>query len=285
MRPWPAEDGLLVRLRLIGGRIRAVSLRALAEAAERFGDGRVYVTGRANLQVRGFPGEDGRLTAEALAALEDAGLLPTRSHELVRNVMVSPQTGLAGGRADLRGVADRLDALLCADPRLAGLPARFLFVLDDGRGDLLDRPVDLGLVALNPRQARLRIGDARGPVIALDEAASRLAGLALEFLDARGAGPSAAWHVRELRRPLTDAPLETTDTIAPRSSNIQGEMERLGQPSLEDRWGSVPGGEHVPVPKEGLSRAAIEALTATADEVIVTPWRGILVPAAEGGKP
>jgi hypothetical protein len=43
------------------------------------------VTNRANLQVRAFPGAEGRLAAEALAAVESTGLVPTRSHELVRN--------------------------------------------------------------------------------------------------------------------------------------------------------------------------------------------------------
>lgn len=271
LRPWPAEDGLLIRLRLIGGRVRSASLRKLAAAAERFGDGRVHVTGRANLQLRGFPGDDGRLTDEALAAVQATGLLPTRSHELVRNVMVSPQTGLAGGRADLRGVAARLDALICADPRLAELPARFLFVLDDGRGDLLDRPADLGLHAVDAHRAQLRIGDGWGPAIGLEDAASRLAALARAFLDRRGAGPSAAWHVRELAEPL----------VAPEAPQF---VPSAGH-GLEGDWGPVPGGAHIPVPDDGLDRTAIETLTATADEVIVTPWRGILVPAAEREEP
>lgn len=285
LRPWPAEDGLLVRLRLVGGRVPAAALRALARAAERFGDGRVHVTGRANLQVRGFPGDDGRLVPAALAALESTGLLPSRSHELVRNVMVSPQTGLAGGAADLRGVAGELDELICADPRLAELPARFLFVLDDGRGDLLDRPADLGLMALDARTARLRVGDGWGPVVPLTRAAATLARLAREFLDRRGAGSGAAWHVRELAEPLVE-PVEAAPPPVGAAGTASGHSEDgTGRPGLEDCWGPVPGGEHVAVPDGGLTRAEIEALTASAAEVIVTPWRGILVPAADRGEP
>ena len=148
LRPWQAADGLLVRLRLIGGRVPATGLRSLVEVAEEYGDGRVHTTSRANLQVRAFPGSEGRLSSEALAALERTGLLPTRTHELARNVMVSPQTCLAGGRADLRAVAREFDDRLRAAPDLAALPGRFLFVLDDGRGDLLARSCDLGLVFL-----------------------------------------------------------------------------------------------------------------------------------------
>ena len=291
LRPWPAEDGLLVRLRLIGGRVPAASLRTLAGAAERFGDGRVYVTGRANLQVRGFPGAGGELAPEVLAALAATGLLPSRSHELVRNVMVSPQTGLAGGAADLRGVARELDALICADPVLAELPARFLFVLDDGRGDLLDRSADLGLIALDARTARLRVGNGWGPVVPLAEAPAMLGGLARQFLDRRGAGSGAAWHVRELAEPLVEpaprlvGPGATTPGVSTSSTDDRPHPDGLNRRSLAGRWGPVPGGEHVAVPDEGLTRAEIEALTATVDEVIVTPWRGILVPAADRGEP
>ena len=70
---------------------------------------------------------------------------------------------LEGGRADLRPVMDRLDALLCADPDLGRLPGRFLFTLDDGRGDLLDRltragkrGTDLGSMALGDGLACMR---------------------------------------------------------------------------------------------------------------------------------
>src|SRR5262245_50605228 len=125
LRPWQAPDGLLVRLRLIGGHVGSAALRALLDVAEEYGDGRVHVTVRANLQVRALPGKDGMLDPAALAALAATGLLPTRTHELVRNVLASPQTGLAGGRADLRPVAAELDDFLCRRERLAELPGRF----------------------------------------------------------------------------------------------------------------------------------------------------------------
>jgi precorrin-3B synthase len=40
----------------------------------------------------------------------------------------------------------------------------------------------------------------------------------------------------------------------------------------------VPGGRHVGVTEAGLERGDVAALTAGAEEVIVTPWRGVLVP-------
>jgi len=254
---------MLVRLRLIGGRVSSDALRALAEVAGEYGDGRVHVTSRANLQVRSLPGADGALDPEALAALERTGLLLTRTHELVRNVMVSPQTGLACGRADLCPVARELDERLCAEPGLAALPGRFLFVLDDGRGDLLDRSCDLGLVALDGDTAQLRVGAGWGPVVTLAEAAARIAALAHEFGVRRGSGPTAAWHVCEL-----EAPLVPPSEPDPRLPAAAGPLP----------FGPVPGGRHVPAPEGGLERGDIAALTRDADHLIVTPWRGVLVP-------
>lgn len=263
LRPWPAPDGLLVRLRLVGGRVSSASLRSLVTVAEKCGDGRVHVTSRANLQLRALPGVDGRLADDALAALERTGLLPSRTHELVRNIMVSPQTGLAGGRVDLRPVAVELDELLCADARLAELPGRFLFVLDDGRGDVIARPCDLGLVALGDALVQLRFGTGWGPVVPVEQAAARLAELAHTFVVRRGGGPTAAWHVAELA-----APLVASETAHP----------ELPAPAPRLPFGKVAGGRHVEVPETGLDRAAISTLTTDTSELVVTPWRGVLVP-------
>lgn len=266
LRPWPADDGLLVRLRLVGGRLTARSLRALLAVAERYGDGRIHLTSRANLQLRGLPCDHGALAPDALTAIEATGLLPSRSHELVRNVMVSPQTGLAGGRADLRPVAGALDAALVAEPRLAALPGRFLFVLDDGRGDLVERPGDLGVAALTDGFGQLRVGDAWGPVVPLPQAAARLARLALDFLATRGVGASAAWHVREL--PTALVPPADPDP-------------RLPRPVGALPYGDVPGGRHVAAPGGVLTPDLVRRLVGEgpADlDLIVTPWRGVLVP-------
>ncbi|WP_017600149.1 hypothetical protein [Nocardiopsis lucentensis] len=304
LRPWPADDGLLVRLRLVGGRFPARSLLALAAVAAEYGDGRIHVTGRANVQLRALPGHDGELAPEVLRALEGTGLLPSRTHELVRNIMVSPRTApsgawedrrtapkasveggssapcgapperwrATGGRADLRPLAAALDGLLCADPRRADLPGRFLFVLDDGRGDLLERSCDLGLVALDGHTAQLRVGEGWGPLTPLDEAAAALVRLADAFLARRGDGPTAAWHVAELPSPLTEP-------VPP--------DPRLPAPAPPLPYGPLPGGgRHAPVTEEGLDRSAAEALAAEAhaagsDELVVTPWRGVIVPGGE----
>ncbi|GAA1774509.1 hypothetical protein GCM10009795_020710 [Nocardioides hankookensis] len=251
-RPWPADDGNLVRLRLAGGRVPAGALRALLDVAAAYGDGDVHVTGRANLQVRGF----GEVTDDVVAAIEGTGLLPSRSHELVRNLMVSPQSGLADGRADLRPVVAELDRLLCADPVLADLPGRFLFVLDDGRGDLLDRPVDLGLVALDDLTAQLLVGGRWSEVVPIADAPVALVSLAGAFLAAR----TAEWHPVELPEPLV--PVRPPDRLVP-------------LPSRPLAYGEVPGGRHVPA-VDGVVDPTLADLDT---DLVVTPWRGVLVPA------
>lgn len=223
----------------------------------------MHTTSRANLQVRGFPGVEGRLPSEALAALERTALLPTRTHELVRNVMVSPQSGLVGGRVDLRPLSRELDARLCQAPELATLSGRFLFVLDDGRGDLVARSCDLGLVALDATRAQLRIGAGWGATLPIEEAAARMVELAREFVVRRGSGPDAAWHVSELTQPLVPPSPPDPD---------------LPDPAQPLPFGPVDGGRHVEVPESGLDRRAVAALTATVEHVVVTPWRGVLIP-------
>jgi precorrin-3B synthase len=263
LRPWLADDGGLVRIRLVGGRIASSSLAALSRVAQEYGDGELHLTGRANLQLRGLPLVDDSLPEAVVAAVEATGLLPSRTHDLARNVLVSPLTGLSGGRADLRPVVEALDAALLADPVLGGLPGRFLFVLDDGRGDLLDREVDLGLVALSATTAQLRLGPWFGPVVSLGETPALLATLAREFLAARGSGPDAAWHVAELAVPLA----------GPRDPD-----PGVPEPAPPLAFGTDSGVEHVGVPDGVLTPALVADLAARATDLVVTPWRGVVVP-------
>jgi precorrin-3B synthase len=260
-RPWSADDGALVRLRLVGGAIPASTLQRLGDVSRTYGDGNVHLTARANLQVRGLPDPLGTEVEEALAS---TGLLPHPTHELVRNIMVSPLSGVAGGRADLRPIAAALDAGLCAHPSLARLPGRFLFVLDDGRGDLLDRTLDLGCVAVSADEAQLRLGSrAWGPVVPLAEVAPRLVGLARAFLSVRGDGPTAPWHVDEL--PATPEAHE-------RDPRTVVHSEPLGAGRV------APGLDHVVVPHGLLTPEHLADLPADGP-LVVTPWHGLLVPA------
>ncbi|HEX2894322.1 MAG TPA: nitrite reductase [Marmoricola sp.] len=267
LRPWAAEDGALARVRLVGGEITVDQLLGLADVAARYGDGRLHLTSRANLQLRALPTtSDGELEPDVVAALGATGLLPSHSHDLVRNVMVSPLTGLHGGRADLRPTARAYDDLLCADPALARLPGKFLAVLDDGRGDLVGHDLDLGAVAVDARHAQVRAGATGwGDVVPLDELAPRLVELARRFLELRGDGPAAAWHVDELDRPLLAASRRDT-----RTQVASGPLP----------FGDVGPGAHVEIPGGVLDRSTLDEVVALAqtERLVVTPWRGLVVP-------
>ena len=266
-RPWIADDGALVRLRLAGAPLRR--LHDLIDIAERWGDGAVHLTSRANVQIRGVSHDDGCVPAGFVEAITEVGLLPSPAHELIRNIEISPMSGRAAGRADVRPIAAELDRLLCSDPALAALPGRFLFVLDDGRGDVAWRPLDLGLVALDPASAQLRLGsEGWGPVVDVNGAAAALAGLAHEFIGAQGGGPDAPWHVDELDRPIGEA--------VDRDPRTRVSAEPWPPGIIEQRDGRVA--RHVPISDGRLDRAAAQPLP---DEVLVTPWRSVIVPDQE----
>lgn len=276
LRPWIAEDGALIRLRLVGGQLGADSLRQLVQIASEWGDGNIHLTSRANLQLRAIPHADGCVPSALVDAITAAGLLPAPSHELVRNINVSPLTGRVGGRADLRPLADVIDKMLCADPVFASLAGRFLFTLDDGRGDVGGRTLDLGVFALDAHTAQLRVGSTLwGPTVNLNDAAPALLGLAREFLDLRGGGDTAWWHVDELPGKgveLLDRPYERDERTLTTS-----EVPAFGNIVQDDGRRAL----HVEVPDGTLSPQLAGQVAGLGAELIVTPWRSVIVPDLE----
>jgi len=105
-----AADGGLARIRLPGGLIDGRALAALAALAASFGErGAVELTSRGNLQVRGVPADRRADLADEAARL---GLLPSATHERVRNIVASPLAGLTGpGHGSPAGSAPSSSAL------------------------------------------------------------------------------------------------------------------------------------------------------------------------------
>lgn len=276
LRPWIADDGALVRLRLVGGALTTQALADLAIIASGHADGHLYLTKRANVQLRGIEHDDGCLSGDFVAAITKAGLLPSPTHELVRNIMVSPLSGRLGGQADLRPVARRLDELLCDDPAFAGLSARFLFVLDDGRGDLVDRSLDVGVMAVDAGAAQIRVGSRHwGDVVELDAVPEVLLDLARRFLEVRSDG-EATWHVDE----LPDAGADLLGIHHAR--DLRTQVASLPAPYgvlAQDDGRSL---EHVAIPDGDLTHElATQVLARAGHDVIVTPWRSLLSPDLE----
>lgn len=271
LRPWIADDGALVRLRLIGGEMTAQMLTDLMAISAEWADGNALLTKRANVQLRGLKATDGCVDQGFVDAVTHAGFLPSPTHELIRNLMVSPLSGRLGGHTDLFPLAHQLDEALRADPTFAGLSARFLFVLDDGRGDLIDRTLDLGAMAVDAESAQIRIGShGWGEVVELDAVPEVLLDLARRFVRARGDGPDAPWHVDELTEPLAEAQhardLRTQVTSLPLRSGVLTQVD--GRTA-----------EVVDVPDGVLThQLATQVLAGAKRDVIVTPWRSLVLP-------
>ena len=277
LRPWIADDGALVRIRLIGGAITAQALADLAIIAGEHADGHLYLTKRANVQLRGIKHDDGQVPEAFVDAITKAGLLPSPAHELVRNIMVSPLSGRVGGQADLRPVGARLDELLCDDPVFADLAGRFLFVLDDGRGDLVDRSLDLGVMAVDADAAQIRVGTQHwGDVVELDAVPEVLLDLTRRFLDVRGDGDDALWHVDEL--PDGGADLLGLN----HARDLRTQVASLPAPFGVIAQNDGRSVEHVEVPEGDLTHElATQVLARAGRDVVITPWRSLLLPDLE----
>lgn len=258
-----AADGLLARLRLPGGMIGAGQLEALAHTAAEYGNGTLELTARGNLQLRGV--RDADAVADAAAA---AGLLPSPSHERVRNIVASPLSGRVGGLADVRPWVGELDSAIQADAVLAGLPGRFMFGLDDGTGDISGLRADVAAHVLGERAALLLAGQDTGVRRQLDEVVPALLAVARRFVEVRG----KAWRVAELDDP-TDlvAGFEATEPAGATYPPVR--RAPVGWIPQDDGLVALGAG----VPLGVLSARQAEFVAAIEAPVVITPWRSLLV--------
>ena len=294
-----AADGYLARIRLPGGMIGAGQMRVLARLAVGLGDGRVELTSRGNVQLRGLAADAAGPLAEELAR---AGLLPSPGHDLVRNVLASPLAGLDGG-PDLTAIVRALDAALCARPRLVELPGRFLFAVDDGRGDVACLGADV--VAEVRADGVLVSGLAvRGAVTdhaAAEDVVTAMLACAEAFLDARAADGGTAWRIAD----LADGPARVRAVVAARLGPAAVAQPSAGSPAPGESHGTGgaggldgtaasavraarpvgvvgPGGTTA-VLLAPLGRLTAAQLTWLADRVRgrparITPWRSVVLP-------
>jgi precorrin-3B synthase len=257
-----ANDGALARIRLPGGRITAAQLAALADTATRFGSQAMELTARGNIQIRGIT--DALAVADAVAA---AGLLPSATHERVRNIVATPLSGRVGPHRDIRTWITDLDSAIQAEPTLAALPGRFWFSLDDGRGDVAGLAADVSALAIDDTVALLLAGHDTGVRFADAEVIPSMIAVALRFNEIR----ESAWRVNELAdcAPLIEGLTVTTATAAPPPVT----RARVGWLTQND--GRVTLGAAVPL---GVLQArTAEFLAAIGAPMVVTPWRSVLV--------
>jgi precorrin-3B synthase len=259
---------LVIRLRIPGGQTTSRTLLALTTLA-----GTLQLTSRGNVQLRGIEEADLPAAADRIRGL---GLLPSPSHELVRNIVASPLTGVTPERPDVRPLVAQLDAAICAEPELEGLPGRFLFAVDDGSADVWSLAFDVGYRALDAERGLLAFGggsdrrraEMTGRVISSSAAPAEMVRVAADFVRARE-GSERAWRIWE----LTDF-----RTGQARFPGIGGNPDGDVAPSL----GAVAGAASVGVPLGFLTadQAAAVDEAAGGGPVVVTPWRSLIIPNA-----
>jgi precorrin-3B synthase len=307
LRPHRAEDGLVVRIRLPGGRIGSDVLLALTGLG-----GTLQLTSRANVQLRGIAETELPELTEQVAAL---GLLPSATHELVRNVVASPLTGLATGRPDFRPMISGLDAAVCDTPDLAELPGRFLFAIDDGSGDVWSLDFDVGYLARNDAEGFLAVGSdqasrRRGALIRREDAVAEMVQIAADFVQARRQSPGVAWRIWDLDDSSTPHPVRPLRTLGGRcevgleGAESQGRVAGdFDESHLELRTlpSTVPAARSDPRTPLGIlgraicagvplgfltsSQAAAIATAAAGGPVVITPWRSMVIPDAADSLP
>jgi precorrin-3B synthase len=294
LRLLEAADGYLARVRLPGGLVTAAQLRTLARLAGEMGDGRVELTSRGNVQLRALPaGAAARLTGELTAA----GLLPSLDHDRVRNVLASPLAGLDGG-TNLAPVVRALDAGLCARPRLAGLSGRFLFAIDDGRGDVAGLGADV-IAVVRDGEGSVNGLRVTGPGDQPDEVAAVMLAFAEAFLDVRdtevatpGVPREGYWRISN----LADGPRRVRFTVVKRlglDTAPEADLSWLaGYPGKTKAAAATPParpvgtvGDHVVLLAQ-LGRLTVTHLEWLAHRLTgraarVTPWRSVVLPSQD----
>ena len=257
-----AADGVLARVRLPGGMIGAAQLDALAEAAIQFAAGTLELTARGNVQLRGVTN-----TAAVADAVAAAGLLPSVTHERVRNIVASPLSGRLGGLADVRPWVAELDRGVQDDPDLAALPGRFLFSIDDGTADISGLAADAGVHVAHDGVALLLAGRDTGIRLVRDAAVDALLTVARQFAHLRG----NAWRVAELDDP--NVLLSGYEPSAPAGGGFIAARPPVGW--IDQENGMVTLGAAVPLGV--LSARQAQFLAAIEAPVVITPRRSLLV--------
>lgn len=130
-QPMESGDGWLVRIKPRAASLSAGAVRALAEAASRYGNGQIDLTARANLQVRGLS----PASAEAFAEIALAHGLAASDEDIeqIRNVMASPLgPDDASACFDSHAVAGAIEDMLASETALRALPGKFGVAVDGG---------------------------------------------------------------------------------------------------------------------------------------------------------
>jgi len=258
LRPMQSGDGLVVRVRPFGGRLEATQVAGLAELAERFGNGLLDVTSRANLQIRGVDEQGHRLLLDGLARL---GLLDHDADtESRRNILVTP---FWIGGDETQSLAAELEEAL-ADSALA-LPTKFGFAIDDGKSRVLaGDSADIRIERDRGGRLLVRADGARlGRSVARGEAVSTALALANWFIvsgGAKGGRGRMAAHI-------------ATGAALPASLRAETEPAPV---MAALRPGHYPQGAMVGVAFGQMLQSTLSQFASYGHALRMTPWRMVL---------
>jgi precorrin-3B synthase len=259
LRPMRSGDGLLVRVRPHGGRLAARQAAGVAALAERYGNGLIDVTSRANLQIRGVSDERHLPLLDGLAQL---GLLDEDPEvESRRNILVTP---FWNSGDDACSLAAELEQALAASA--LDLPTKFGYAVDDGRERVLaGASADVRIERDRAGGLMVRADGAKlGRATTRGEAVNAALALAEWFVATGGAkggrGRMAAY----------------IGTGAKLPEALRGDAEPAPV-AAAPRPGLYPQGAMVGVAFGQLSHTALNQLATRAQALRMTPWRMMLV--------
>ena len=127
----PAQDSFMLRMRVPGGVLSTAQLRGLASLAECWGNGRLDLTTRANVQLRELP--PGSIV-DVLNTVQRLGMTSRGSGaDNLRNLTASPISGLDPQELlDVQPFAEALQNYISNSRDLFGLPRKFNIAFDNG---------------------------------------------------------------------------------------------------------------------------------------------------------
>ena len=285
LRPMQSGDGLIVRVRPWCGAFGLEEARGLADAAERFGNGHIDLTRRANLQIRGIgedrlPGLHAALERLDLIDRDASGRGDTQRHgrsigrhrpdRIVRRPSDGPDACAAAGERTMR----------CAPCRRSSG-----FLVDGGgtvsiaaeRADISLRTTGSAMaVGLDRRTGTEWLGS-----ISPDAAARTALAAARAFLRvATGAGTPA----RSVRGKLCAAPIRLDADASSHRSRIVDRRRRDRSAcsiSAADAWPLVSPRRSVVSKRGSFATLLPSSAKAGAADIRLSPWRALYVEARD----
>jgi ferredoxin-nitrite reductase len=289
----PAGDGILSRIRIPGGIINSQQGHAIAEFAERFGEGYVHVTNRANLQIRKIQG----ITPEVLTTLQKVGLAATLTEvDHLRNIMGSPTAGIDSLELiDTRPLVRELDTYICGHPEFKGLSPKFSVAFDGGGAvSICEQKNEIGFRAIaleNNIYFQLILGDATNILLKPEECLSVVVAIAQVYLDNVDQtltrklrlkhllqDKGVEWYLQQAERYLPFSLLKRLKSTLDKSIN-PNKYHHLGVHPQRQAGLSYIG---IILPLGQLSSKQLHSLTDLAENygsgsLRLTPWQNLLI--------